>query len=424
MSWCALVVIFFILIPLPLRAEELLFTPKLGLQLLPELSCTSKDPAYCVRPLPQNLQVTAPVVEDPDWYVSPPGSDTPKPQYVGCQSETQYLLVLAEALQGNPVAMADLVIRAQCTSSTLAATYPGIPAFMHSAAFWLDWAAQYTSPGWVYARLALYGEGMGNMRSAYTRGAFLGDPKSMHAYATRWNTGTNLQWLLLAAEAGYAPAAHEISRWYRFGGEKCGYTLPDSPNESKARQYLSIAMSEGHAQAFGDAVYEILASGNAQAHMEDAYVYTQIGRALDEADDGLLLTGRPLPQIKPVNLDDVLGYAKCALMPLRLMNTEGKHFGQAVKLAKGLRPLEAQELTAATNKATAWLRNFQEHQEASLTAERERREALTEQLREQCLPALTYIATVPGMRTQPVTAHDEALAASRIPSGSRLPLLP
>ena len=102
MSWCALVFILFILLPLPLQAEELLFTPKLGLQLLPELSCTSKDPAYCVRPLPQNLQVTAPVVEDPDWYVAPPGSDTPKPQYVGCQSEAQYLLVLTEALQGNP----------------------------------------------------------------------------------------------------------------------------------------------------------------------------------------------------------------------------------------------------------------------------------------------------------------------------------
>ncbi|MBB5142805.1 hypothetical protein [Desulfovibrio intestinalis] len=424
MSWCALAFILFILLPLPLQAEELLFTPKLGLQLLPELSCTSKDPAYCVRPLPQNLQVTAPVVEDPDWYVAPPGSATPKPQYVGCQSEAQYLLVLTEALQGNPVAMADLVIRAQCASATPATAYPGIPAFMRSAAFWLEWATKYTSPGWVYSRLALYGEGMGNTRSAYTRGAFLGDPKSMHAYATRWNTGTNLQWLLLSADAGYAPAAHEISRWYRFGGDKCGYTLPDSPNESKARQYLSIAMSEGYAHAFGDAVYEILVSGNAQAHLEDAYAYTQIGRALDEADNGLLLADRPLPQIKPVNLNDVLRYAKCAFMPLHQMNTEEKHFVQAAKLAKDLHPLEPQGLAAASNKATAWLLNFQKHQEAHLTAERERRDALTTQLREQCLSALAYIATVSKMRAQPLTPHDDALAASGIPSCSRAPLLP
>ncbi|MDD4701896.1 MAG: hypothetical protein PHI96_06705 [Desulfovibrio sp.] len=362
--------------------------------------------------MPQKLDVTAPVVEDPDWYVSPSGCNTLKPRYVGCRAETQYLRVLAEALNGNPVAMADLVIHIQCAASTLASTYPGIPAFMHSTAFWLDWAAQYTSPGWVYARLALYNEGIGNTRSAYTRGAFLGDPKSMHAYATLWNTGTNLQWLLLAADAGYAPAALEISRWYRFGGDKCGYTLPNSPNESIAHQYLSIAMNEGYARAFGVAVYEILTSENAQAQMEDAYAYTQIARALEKTDNGLLLLYRPLPAVEPVNLDDVREYARYAFMPFRLMNIEKTHLGQAQKFSKGLRPLEAQGMNAATDKAAAWLRKHQAHREATLNAERKRRKALTVRLREQCLPALSSLAARPDTPAQNVDAQVDALTAS------------
>ncbi len=396
MSWRSGFILYFLLFSLPALAEEPSFTPKTGIQSLPELVCTNKNFKYCGHMLPHQLQVTAPVLEDPDWYFSPPGNNKPKPRYVGCWSETQYLFVLKEALQGNPVAMADLIIRVQCTSSSLPLAYPDIPDFMHSTAFWLDWAAQYTSPGWVYARLALYDEGIGHTRSAFTRGAFLGDPKSMHAYATRWNTGANLQWLLLAADAGYAPAAHEISRWYRFGGEKCGYALPDSPDQTLAHKYLVIAMDKGHSHAFGDAVYEILTSEDAQARLKDAYMYTQIGRALEESDDGLLLVGRPLPAVKPVNLDDVIGYARYVLMPPHspVSNAE-KQFSQVAKITTGLHQLDARDQAEATINAVAWLRKFQARQEADMAAERARRGALTARLRELCLPALDYLATLP-----------------------------
>lgn len=424
MSWPIVIALCCMLMPLPSKAEQLDFTPKLGLQFIPELGCTDKKHTSCNKQLPQGLEVTAPVVEDPDWYVSPPGSSAPKPRYVGCQSGAQYLRILTEALNGNPVAMADLVMHIQCASSTLATTHPGIPVFMHSKDFWLDWAAQYSSPGWVYARLALYNEGIGNTRSAYTRGAFLGDPKSMHAYATHWNTGTNLQWLILSADAGYAPAALEISRLYHFGGNKCGYTLPNSPNELMARQYLSIALNGGDARAYGVAVYEILTSEDAQAQMEDAYAYTQIGHALAEADNGLLLPGRPLPKIEPVTLDDVLGYARYALLPFRFMNLEKKHSAQALKSAQKLHPLEAQDVAAATKKATAWLRSFQALREANLKTERERRNALTIRLREQCLSAITYIAAMSDTNAPNVHTQDDALTASRISSPSQPLTLP
>lgn len=396
MSWRNGFIISFLLFSLPAMAEESTFTPKIGVQSLPELVCTNKDFKYCGQISTHQLQVTAPVIEDPDWYFSPPGCNRPKPRYMGCWGETQYLFVLKEALQGNPVAMADLIIRVQCTSSSLPPTHPDIPDFMHSTAFWLDWAAQYTSPGWVYARLALYDEGIGHTRSAFTRGAFLGDPKSMHAYATRWNTGSNLQWLLLAADAGYAPAAHEISRWYRFGGEKSGYALPNSPDQSLAHKYLTIAMNKGHAPAFGDAVYEILTSDDAQARLKDAYMYTQIGRALEESDNGLLLVGRPLPFVKPVCLDDVLGYARYELMPPHspLRNAETQ-FSQIAKFAKGLQQIDPQDQVEATISAVAWLRAFQTRLEADMAAERARRGALTARLREVCLPAIDYLATLP-----------------------------
>lgn len=396
MPWRNICIFCFLVFSLPVQAEEPGFTPKTGIQFLPELICVDKNSKCSEQILTQPLQVTAPVLEDPDWYVAPPGSNRLKPRYVGCWAETQYLFVLKEALQGNPVAMADLIIRIQCTSSALSLTYPNIPDFMHSTAFWLDWAAQYTSPGWVYTRLALYDEGIGHTRSAFTKGAFLGDPKSMHAYATRWNTGSNLQWLLLAADAGYAPAAHVISRWYRFGGEQCGYALPNSPDQALAHKYLVIAMNQGHARAFGDAAYEILTSEDAQARLKEAYMYTQIGRALEESDDGLLLVGRPLPTVKPVTLDDVLGYARYVLMPPHspLGNTE-KQFSQIAKFAKGLRKLDVQDQSEATIRAVAWLRNFQKRKEADMAAERTRRGVLTARLRERCLTALDYLATLP-----------------------------
>ena len=397
MSWRSAFILCFLQLSQPAFAEDSIFMPKTGIQFLPELDCTEENSKYCVELLPHQLKVTAPVIEDPDWYLAPPGSNKPKPCFVGFWSETQYIFILKEVLQGNPVAMADLIIRIQSTSTPLPLAYPDIPEFMHSTAFWLDWAAQYTSPGWVYARLALYDEGIGHTRSAFTKGAFLGDPKSMYAYATRWNTGSNLQWLLLAADAGYAPAAYAISRWYRFGGEKCGYALPNSPDQYLAHKYLAIAMNKGHARAFADAVYEILTSEDAQARLKDAYMYTQIGRVLEESDNGFLLVGRPLPAVKPVGLGDVLGYARYVLMPPHsAMNDGEKLYSQVSKTTKGLLQVDSRGQAEATISAAAWLRDFQARQEADIKAERARRDVLTDRLREVCFPALAYLATLPA----------------------------
>ena len=125
-------------------------------------------------------------------------------------------------------------------------------------------------------------------------------------------------------------------------------------------------------------------------------MYTQIGRALEESDNGLLLVGRPLPTVNPVSLDDVLGYARYVLMPPHspLSNTE-KQFSQVAKFTKGLLKLDAQGQAEATISAVAWLRDFQKRKEADMAAERARRGELTARLRERCLPALDYLATLP-----------------------------
>ena len=173
MSWRSTVILLFaalclLVAPLRLSAAEVDFMPQLGLRSLPELACMDENSAHCNQALPQTLLVTSPVVEDPDWYSPSPDKTHNKPHYVGCQAPGQYLPILQEALEGNPVAMADLIIRIQCDRPALAAAHPDIPAFMHSVPFWLEWAARYTSPGWIYARLALYDDGIGHTRSAYT----------------------------------------------------------------------------------------------------------------------------------------------------------------------------------------------------------------------------------------------------------------
>ena len=155
-------------------------------------------------------------------------------------------------------------------------------------------------------------------------------------------------------------------------------------------------MNQGHARAFADATYEILTSEDAQARLKDAYMYTQIGRALEESDNGLLLVGRPLPTVCPVSLDDVHKYARFVLMPPHspLSSTE-KQLSQVAKFTEGLRKLDVQDQSEATIRAVAWLRDFQKRKEADMAAERSRRGVLTARLRERCLPALDYLATLP-----------------------------
>ena len=413
MSWRSTVILLFAALcllaaPLRLSAAEVDFMPQLGLRSLPELACNDENSAYCNQALPQTLLVTSPVVEDPAWYSPSPDKTHNKPHYVGCQAPGQYLPILQEALEGNPVAMADLIIRIQCDRPALAAAHPDIPAFMHSVPFWLEWAARYTSPGWIYARLALYDDGIGHTRSAYTRGAFLGDPKSMHAYATRWNTGTNLHWLLMAADAGYGPAAHEISRWYRFGGQNSGYSLPKAPDTDMARRYRTIAMNRGYPRAFAYAAFEALAEENAGQAVEDACMYTHIGRVLEKTDNGLLLADRSLPQMQPIPFEQVLAYALCAVLPPRpLLSQEEKlHFQDSQKIRRP-RVIDDEMQNRAMERASAWLRAFQAQRQAELVMERERRNALTAQLREQCSHALTYLVKTQDSAPlpRPVTAR-------------------
>ncbi len=399
--------LYLIFIPLQLFAAEMDFTPQRGVRPLPELACTDENTAYCNQALPRTLLVTPPVVEDPDWYSPPHGKAHNVPSYVGCQTPGQYLPILQEALAGNPVAMADLIIRIQCGRPGLMAAHPDIPAFMHSVAFWLEWATRYTSPGWIYARLALYDDGIGHTRSAYTRGAFLGDPKSMHAYATRWSTGTNMHWLLMAADAGYGPAAHEISRWYRFGGQNSGYSLPEAPNTDMARRYRTVAMNKGCSKAFAYAAFEALANEHGAQTVEDACMYTHIGRVLEDTDNGLLLVDRPLPQLQAIAFEQVLAYALCAVLAPRplVAQEETDHF-QASQRVRRPRNITAAMQKRAMERAVAWLNIFQAQRQADMKVERERRNSLTAQLREQCIHALTYIAKKQDSKTKspPVTA--------------------
>ena len=64
-------------------------------------------------------------------------------------------------------------------------------------------------------------------------------------------------------------------------------------------------------------------------------------------------------------------------------------------IAKGLRKLDVQDQSEATILAVAWLRNFQKRKETDMAAERSRRGVLTARLRERCLTALDYLATLP-----------------------------
>ena len=407
MSWRSTVIpsiaaLCLIFAPLRLFACDMDFAPQLGLRSLPELSCTDENTAHCNQALPQTLTITSPVVEDPEWYAFSQDKTLAAPPYVGCQTPGQYLPILQKALAGNPVAMADLIIRIQCDRPGLMAAHPDIPDFMHSVPFWLEWAARYTSPGWIYARLALYDDGIGHTRSAYTRGAFLGDPKSMHAYATRWSTGSNLHWLLMAADAGYGPAAYEISRWYHFGGQNSGYSLPHAPDADRARSYRAVAMSKGYPQAFAHAAFEALADEHEPQAVEDACMYTHIGRVLENTDNGLLLVSMPLPQMQPLAFEQVVAYALCAALPPRqlLSKEERAHFHASQKVRRH-RNISAAMQKRAMERATTWLLSFQAQRQADIDIERKRRNTLTAQLQEQCIHALMYIAKVQNNESKP-----------------------
>lgn len=388
--------------------------PEYGLIKTPVLPYAGNNGSAGGMQIPKNMHVTAPVVEDPDWYYPHPGTRERPPSYTGRWNRESYTAILKEALNGNPVAMAELIILAQDAQARLAAAYPDFPPDMHNMCYWLDWATRYTSPGWIYTRLALYDQGIGCTRSAYAKGAFLGDPKSMYAYATRWNTGVNLHWLLLSADAGWGPAAREISRWYRYGGTKGGFRIEQ--NTDKGKTYQHMAMRNGVAMAFSDAAHDALTGfQDTPVNVEKAYVYAYISYILNKTENGFLLMERTIPPIPLLDFSGVLGCAFYDVFPPRPLRPEEEAAKQARKRQATARsPLSTEANARARQEAVHWLMLYKAAREAQLQSERQRRNVLSRQLRKECAPAVEYLKKMtppPGAKSGCVLWTHPALSA-------------
>lgn len=230
------------------------FQPELGKVQRPELPWISSTVLLGID-FPKEIVVHPPVVEDPDWYFRRPGASERKPQYGGRSGlGSPYFVILEEALKGNPVAMADLVIQIQYGADHLAAALPQFPKEMHTKEFWLEWMVKYTSPGWAYAAISKYNEGIGSTTHALSEGAFLGDPKSMYLYSHESACSQKRRWIIVAANAGYGPAAREMSGLYRYGDVSTGYQILQ--NTEKMNNYLEVAKSRGYAWAFIDSAHD------------------------------------------------------------------------------------------------------------------------------------------------------------------------
>lgn len=386
-GFIALLCLFILALPVQAGSED--FRPVHGLVKTPDFPKTAS-----YTPIPREINVTPLVAEDPDWYYLPRGQ-RPRLSYAGRWGGSSYPDILEEALRGNPLAMADLIIQTQYAPDRLAAALPHFPPPMHTKKYWLDWAARYTSPGWIYARLSLYDEGIGATRRALGTGAKLGDPKSMYEWVTGWPVAGEVLWLIVAADAGSGPAAYWVSRWYRLGGKNSGYEI--SKNIAKGKKYLAIAMQRGYSEAFADAAYDVLTGlQGTPINQEQAYVYTYIWLALRKTENGLLLIERDLPDMPTVRMVNV---RRCALNArrdigmVRNLTPEEKTEEVARKLQVWALPELSEETTArAKRQAQDWLLRYKAEREAELRPERERRAKLTEQLRKECVPALEYLA--------------------------------
>ena len=388
-----IVLLCLFILALPVQAGSEDFRPVHGLVKTPDLPKTSSYHS-AFPPLPREINVTPLVAEDPDWYYLPRGQH-PRLSYAGRWGGSSYPDILEEALRGNPLAMADLIIQTQYAPDRLAAALPHFPPPMHTKKYWLDWAARYTSPGWIYARLSLYDEGIGATRDALSTGAELGDPKSMYEWVTGSSVAGEVLWLIVAADAGSGPAAYWVSRWYRLGGKNSGYEI--SKNIAKGKKYLAIAMQRGYSEAFADAAYNVLTGlQGTPINQEQAYVYTYIWLALRKTENGLLLIERDLPDMPTVRMVNV---RRCALNArrdigmVRNLTPEEKTEEVARKLQVWALPELSEETTVrAKRQAQDWLLRYKAEREAELRPERERRAKLTEQLRKGCGPALEYLA--------------------------------
>lgn len=390
-GFIAVFCLFILILPVQAGAED--FRPVHGLVTTPDLPKTSSYHS-AFPPLPREINVTPLVVEDPDWYYLP-GGQRPRLSYAGRWGGSGYLDVLEEALRGNPLAMAELIIQTQYASDRLTAAFPQFPRAMHTKKYWLDWAARYTSPGWIYARLSLYDEGIGATRDALSTGAELGDPKSMYEWVTGSSVAGEVLWLIVAADAGSGPAAREVSLWYRLGGRNSGYEI--RKDIAKGKKYLAIAMQCGYSEAFAAASYDVLTGfQNTPVNQEQAYVYTYIWLALRKTENGLLLIERDLPDMLTVQMINVLRGALSSRRDLgfiRNLTPEEKAEEDArAQHVRSLPELPDEANQRAKRQAREWLLRYKAEREAELRPERERRAKLTEQLRKECVPALEYLA--------------------------------
>lgn len=360
--------------------------------LTPKLPWVSKDTAVLSYDIPKELDVYPSVIEDPDWYFPRPGSNESKPEYKGRSGlGSGYLAVLDEALKGNPVAMADLVMMTQYAPERLAAAYPQFPKEMHSKEFWMGWIAKYTSPGWAYAAVSKYDEGIGSASTALNKGALLGDPKSM--YLLTQESGGELesrQWTMIAADAGFRPAAYRLSRFYRYGDAETGYqVLQDT---QKMNRYLELAKERGNAWAFADAAHDAYRGLNGKkADAEEMYFNCTIFFALLDREDGLPLIDRAIPSLRQLDEFELQTCISKVSQPTKPLTAE-EEAQQTVTDQERASLLPSQEIIqAATKRAYAWLSQHKAMREAELAPERVRRAELTKQLRETCAPAVTYM---------------------------------
>jgi hypothetical protein len=366
------------------------FEPVIGNVVTPKLPWVSSTIRLGTI-IPKELFVYPPVIEDPDWYLPRPGSGQRKPEYGGRSGlGSSYLEVLEEALNGNPLAMADLVIQTQYGPDYLAAAFPHFPKEMHSKEFWMEWIGKFTSPGWAYTAVARYNEGIGSTSSALGDGAMLGDPKSMYLYTNESSCSEKRQWTIVAANAGYGKAAYVLSRYYRYGDFDTGYEILQDTD--KMNYYLDMAKERGDAGAFTDAVHDFYRGINGKtADMEEVYYHALLAYALLETEDGFLLIDRdipPLPPLESVHIVSCIGHVST---PTRGWTDEEKARRRLTPEERAALVPSPEIVRAATKRAYAWLVQHKALREAELAPERIRRAELTEQLRAFCAPAVAEI---------------------------------
>lgn len=345
--------------------------------------------------LPDFITVYAAVVEDPDWYYPKPG-EKQKPAYTGYSvGGSSYLDVLEEVLKGNPVAMADLIPQTQAIPDYVNNPYPEFPLIMQSAQYWEEWIARYTSPGWAFTRLALYDISPGRTVAAIDAASFAGDAQGMYL-ASKRDRGLRVLWAMLAADAGWGEAAHDVSGWYKYGYNSGGEESVPQDLEKK-QHYLAIAQNSGYYRSFMDSAYDAVTGFQGTpvdlvAAYRDCYIFYW----LPQPEDSLLLLERDIPPRNPLTLSDFEGCLQASIKPETPDEKESgkaehlKRLEEAKKRTNNF-AITPEQHAQAKQQARAWMLQHKAQREAALNKERQRRAALTQELRKELAVVVDYI---------------------------------